>query len=175
MIDLEGESKREAYIILWIHTNLSFLRCIQLIIIQNLQPWPLLCFNYTVIMTTQISLLPLSKPTSLKLCRMMLIFSDQNTLEDLSKEAHPCLVKGDFSIFYSQSVKIVTSADDVGYSLDMDGIVVLSRWAHLLFLSSKFILTACRSRRRLVTVISVLHSYLNAMCSILKPWNIITG
>ena len=53
--------------------------------------------------------------------------SRKPTLEDLSKEVHPCLVKGDFSIFHGQSVKIVTSDDDVSYSLEKDGIVVLSR------------------------------------------------
>ena len=48
------------------------------------------------------------------------------SLEELSKETHPCLVKGDFSIFNSSSVEIASSTD-IGYTLDMDGIVVLSR------------------------------------------------
>ena len=47
-------------------------------------------------------------------------------MEDLSKDEHPCLVKGDFSIFHSNAVGKATTRD-VNYTMDMDGVVVLSR------------------------------------------------
>ena len=47
-------------------------------------------------------------------------------LEMLS-ETHTCLVKGNFSIFNSPNVGLASSIQDVIYSLDMDGFVVLSR------------------------------------------------
>jgi hypothetical protein len=48
-------------------------------------------------------------------------------LEILSKETHPCLVKGNFSVFNSPNVGLVTQIQEVTYGLDMDGFVVLSR------------------------------------------------
>ena len=38
---------------------------------------------------------------------------------------HPCMMEGDFSIFNSPNVG-VARGNDVTYSLDMDGFVVLS-------------------------------------------------
>ena len=40
----------------------------------------------------------------------------------LSKDPHPCMMEGDFSIFDSPNVGVAST-----YSLDMDGFVVLSR------------------------------------------------
>lgn len=48
-------------------------------------------------------------------------------LEMLSKETHPCLVKGNFSIFNSPNVGLASSTQDVTYTLDMDGFLVVSR------------------------------------------------
>ncbi len=48
-------------------------------------------------------------------------------LEILSKETHTCLVKGNFSVFNSPNVGLVTRIQEVTYGLDMDGFVVLSR------------------------------------------------
>ena len=52
-------------------------------------------------------------------------------LQDLSRDPHPCLLKGDFSVFNSPNVGLA-SMTDVTYSLDMDGFVVLSRWTSLI-------------------------------------------
>ena len=48
-------------------------------------------------------------------------------LEMLSKETHPCLVNGKFSIFNSPNVGLASSIQDITYNLDMDGFIVLSR------------------------------------------------
>ena len=49
-------------------------------------------------------------------------------MEVLSKDPHPCMIKGDFSIFNSPNVGVARGID-VTYTLDMDsfGFVVLSR------------------------------------------------
>ena len=47
-------------------------------------------------------------------------------LEALSKDPHPCLAVGQFSIFNSPRVQ-PANLQDVTYTLDMDGVVVLSK------------------------------------------------
>ena len=44
----------------------------------------------------------------------------------LSKEPHPCLAEGHFSVFNSPRVGPAT-VQDVSYNIDMDGFVVLSK------------------------------------------------
>ena len=47
-------------------------------------------------------------------------------LEVLSKEPHPCLAEGHFSVFNSPHVGPAT-VHNVNYNMDMDGFVVLSK------------------------------------------------
>jgi hypothetical protein len=48
-------------------------------------------------------------------------------LESLSKTPHPCLAAGNFSVFNSPDVAPLRLAEEVEYTIDMDGVVVLSK------------------------------------------------
>ena len=48
-------------------------------------------------------------------------------LEDLSGSNHPCLEDGEFSVFHCPRVARLVFKRDMEYSVDMDGLVVLSR------------------------------------------------
>ena len=49
------------------------------------------------------------------------------SLEDLAATDHPCLASGQFSIFHSKDVQFVTDPHDLGYDIDLDGLVILSK------------------------------------------------
>ena len=49
------------------------------------------------------------------------------SLEDLAQSDHPCLADGEFSIFHSDQVRLVTNPRDVEYNIDLDGLVILSK------------------------------------------------
>lgn len=49
------------------------------------------------------------------------------SLEDLSASDHPCLASGEFSIFHSRDVQFVTDPHDLGYDIDLDGLLILSK------------------------------------------------
>ena len=49
------------------------------------------------------------------------------SLVDLSQTDHPCLARGNFSIFHSKDVRPVTELHQVQYTLELDGLVVLSK------------------------------------------------
>ena len=48
-------------------------------------------------------------------------------LEDLAATDHPCLASGELSIFHSKDVEFVTNPHDLGYDMDLDGLVILSK------------------------------------------------
>ena len=49
------------------------------------------------------------------------------SLEDLAESDHPCLASGEFSIFHSEDVQIVSNPHDVGYDKDLDRLLILSK------------------------------------------------
>ena len=49
-------------------------------------------------------------------------------LEDLATSNHPCLEKGRFSIFNHPNVGYISSSKELIYAIDLDGVVVLSRF-----------------------------------------------
>lgn len=52
---------------------------------------------------------------------------EQISLEDLTNCLHPCLAEGDFSIYHSPQVREVLNPREVTYSIDLDGVIVLSK------------------------------------------------
>ena len=48
-------------------------------------------------------------------------------LEDLGNSDYPCLEDGQFSVFYHPAVSHVLFTRDIDYTLDLDGVVVLSK------------------------------------------------
>ena len=84
--------------------------------------------------------------------------SEENSidLESLSKHPHPCLASGNFSIFNSPDVVPLRLAREMEYTVDMDGVVVLSKLVldppgerSYQFLSSKLRTSATYSTVRL--------------------------
>ena len=49
------------------------------------------------------------------------------SLDDLAESDHPCLASGEFSIFHSEDVQLVSDPHDVGYDMDLDGLLILSK------------------------------------------------
>ena len=49
------------------------------------------------------------------------------SLVDLSQTDHPCLARGNFSVFHSKDVRPVMELHQVQYMLELDRLVVLSK------------------------------------------------
>lgn len=49
------------------------------------------------------------------------------SLEDLASTDHPCLAAGEFSIFNSPDVRSLIGATELQYTIDLDGVIVLSK------------------------------------------------